>query len=339
MDFKKLIESKEYNFLRTNEHLGDRIMFLTLGGSHAYGTNIEGSDVDLRGCTMETAKTLIGLSKFEQFEDKKTDTTIYGFNKLINLLMNCNPNIIELLGCKEEHYLTMSKEGKLLKDNTHLFLSQKASRSFGGFAQSQLRRLENNLARYTYDDMQKEKHILNSIKSASNTFNDRYKEFDSGSLQVLIDKIEASDLDEELVINVNLQGYPLRDYKNIWSEINEIIKTYGKLAHLNRKKNDLNLNKDAMRLIRLHLVWIDILEQEQIITYRDKDRALLLEIRNGKFQKEDGTFDSGFFDMLRENEKRLEYAKSNTNLPVNPDYKRIEELVMDVNRRAIINGN
>ena len=30
--FHKLIQTKEYNFLRENEHLNDKIIFLTLGG-------------------------------------------------------------------------------------------------------------------------------------------------------------------------------------------------------------------------------------------------------------------------------------------------------------------
>ena len=39
MDFKKLMNSEEYEFLRTNERLGNRIMLLGLGGSYSYGTN------------------------------------------------------------------------------------------------------------------------------------------------------------------------------------------------------------------------------------------------------------------------------------------------------------
>ncbi len=39
MDFKKLMNSEEYDFLRTNERLGNRIMLLGLGGSYSYGTN------------------------------------------------------------------------------------------------------------------------------------------------------------------------------------------------------------------------------------------------------------------------------------------------------------
>ena len=46
MDFKALMNTSEYDFLRTNERLGNRIMLLGLGGSYAYGTNNEGSDID-----------------------------------------------------------------------------------------------------------------------------------------------------------------------------------------------------------------------------------------------------------------------------------------------------
>ena len=100
---KQIVAGPQYDFLRTNDHLGDRIMFLTLGGSHAYGTNVETSDVDVRGCAMNKPSDIVGLSNFEQFVNTETDTTVYAFNKLITLLLNCNPNTIEMLGCKPEH--------------------------------------------------------------------------------------------------------------------------------------------------------------------------------------------------------------------------------------------
>ena len=60
MDFKKLMNSKEYDFLRTNERLGNRIMLLGLGGSYSYGTNNEGSDIDFRGVTLQIDRSIPG---------------------------------------------------------------------------------------------------------------------------------------------------------------------------------------------------------------------------------------------------------------------------------------
>ena len=48
---------------------------------------------------------LLGLTSFEQYEDVHTDTVIYSFNKIIRLLLECNPNTIEMLGLDEEQYL------------------------------------------------------------------------------------------------------------------------------------------------------------------------------------------------------------------------------------------
>jgi len=97
-DWKNLISTSEYDFLRTEERLGTRIMLLGLGGSYAYGTNYEGSDIDFRGITLNMPSDLIGLTKFEQYEDSKTDTVIYSFNKMVRLLLECNPNTCEILG-------------------------------------------------------------------------------------------------------------------------------------------------------------------------------------------------------------------------------------------------
>ena len=38
--------SQGYDFLKQNKHLGDNIILLALGGSYAYGTNKEGSDIE-----------------------------------------------------------------------------------------------------------------------------------------------------------------------------------------------------------------------------------------------------------------------------------------------------
>ena len=112
MDFKEFMNTAEYDFLRTNKRLGDRIMLLGLGGSYAYGTNNEGSDIDFRGVTLMMPSDLLGLTKFEQYEDAKTDTVIYGFNKMVKLLLECNPNACEMLGLDEEQYLINSQASK-----------------------------------------------------------------------------------------------------------------------------------------------------------------------------------------------------------------------------------
>lgn len=245
----QIIINHNYDFLRINEHIKNRIIFLTLGGSYAYDTNIETSDIDIRGCALNSPTDLIGLSNFEQMVDTITDTVVYGFNKLVKLLINCNPNTIEMLGCKPEHYLIITDIGKEMINNRKMFLSQRAIHSFGGYATQQLRLLENNFS--------------------------------------------------------------------------------------NRKKDNEHLNKHAMHLIRLYLMCLDILEKEDIITYREQEHDLLMKIRGGEYQLEDGSYRSEFFEMVNWFEERMNYAKENTSLPERPNMKKIEEFVMSVNRMAL----
>lgn len=337
-NFRELIKSPEYNFLRENPHLGDKIILLTLGGSHAYGTNNENSDIDIRGCSLNSKSDLIGMSHFEQVIDERTDTTIYSFNKLIGLLLNANPNTIEMLGCQEEHYFLITPIGQELLDNRKMFLSKRAANSFGGYANQQLRRLQNALARDAYPQEEKEKHILNSIKFAMADFSERYQSFDEGSINLYVDKSEKTDKETEIFMDVNLSHFPLRDYKSMWSEMNNIVKDYEKLNSRNSKKDDAHLNKHAMHLIRLYLMCLDIFEKEEIVTYRGNDLDLLMDIRRGEFQKPDGTFRTEFFDMVTEYENKLSYAIQNTSLPDSPEFKKVQEFVMSVNERVIYNN-
>ena len=111
--------------------------------------------------------------------------------------------------------------------------------------------------------------------------------------------------------------------------------SYKKLNHRNHKKDYAHLNKHAMHLIRLYLTCLDILERGEIVTCREKEHGLLMGIRNGEFQMEDGTYRPEFFDMVREYERKLEYAREHTVLPERPDMKKIQELVMEVNRSCL----
>ena len=182
---KEMVAGNQYDFLRTDPHLDGKIIFLTLGGSHAYGTNVETSDIDVRGCALNSRSDLLGLSAFEQVVNTETDTTIYSFNKLISLLINCNPNTIELLGCKPEHYFILTDIGKQMIDNRKLFLSQKAVASFGGYATQQLRRLQNALARDRLPQAQTEEHIKGALERSIKSFGDRYTSFENGGIEVL----------------------------------------------------------------------------------------------------------------------------------------------------------
>ncbi|MBR4027295.1 MAG: nucleotidyltransferase domain-containing protein, partial [Lachnospiraceae bacterium] len=184
---KEILNTNTYDFLRNDKHLGNNIILLGLGGSYAYGTSNENSDIDCRGVALNQKEEILTSQNFEQFVDEKTDTTIYSFNKFISLLTNVNPNTIELLGLKPEHYIYISPIGKELLDKKQIFLSKKAIHSFAGYANQQLYRL-NQRSAHKLSQSELEKHILNTLENMKYDFVTKYASFSEDNIHLYIDK-------------------------------------------------------------------------------------------------------------------------------------------------------
>lgn len=334
-EIKKALHTTEYTFLQENEHLGENIMLLTLGGSHAYGMETENSDLDVRGIAFNTKEEILLGRDFEQVVDVPTDTSIYSFNKMIQLLTNNNPNTIEILGCKPEQYLYISKLGQELLDNRKMFLSQICIHTFGGYASSQLRRMENKAARLV-SQSEHEAYILKSIQNAQYDFRNRYYPHDESDVKLYVDKAVQEGYDTEIFMDVNLKHYPLRDWAGMWNEMKAIVSSYNKTGMRNEKAISHNkLGKHMAHLLRLYMMCIDILEKEEIITYRAEEHDLLMSIRNGEYLDDNRQPKAEFYELLDEYEKRFDYAKENTSLPKVPNYEQIDEFKAYVNERII----
>ena len=334
-NIKKELHTESYSFLKEDIHLNNNIILLGLGGRHAYGLDKETSDIDVRGIAVNSKEEILLGEDFEQVVNTDTDTTIYSFNKMIQLLTSNNPNTIEILGCKPEHFLYLSDIGKELLDNRKIFLSKICIHTFAGYASAQLRRLENKAARLIGQE-QNELHIYKSISNAAYDFKNRYYPFDDNSVVLYIDKSEQKDYETEIFMNIDLKHYPLRDWAGMWNEMKAIVSSYSKIGKRNEKAiSHDKLGKHMAHLLRLYMMCIDILEKEEIITYREQEHELLMSIRNGNFLDEQRQPLSAFYDLLNEYEKRFEYAKNNTSLPNVPKYKEINEFKMYVNEKIV----
>lgn len=143
-------------------------------GSKSYGTFIEGkSDRDTRGIFIPKKELLYGFHRVQQFDDLlEEDSVWFSFHKFLNLALECNPNVVEQLFVASEDILFANEIGQELLDLRYEFLTKNAYGRFGGYAFSQLKRLDSKgnhaghsshadlIAKYGYDT----KHAMHLIR-------------------------------------------------------------------------------------------------------------------------------------------------------------------------------
>jgi len=144
--------------------LKERTIILTVAGSRAYGMHTATSDVDMKGVCIPTAPYFHGfMRRFEQadksshmtpfipdltdeeraaVEATKIEGSVYDIRKFCLLASQANPNILDVLFCRDEEVRICTDLGERLRDARDLFVSAKAMHTFSGYANQQLKRIK-----------------------------------------------------------------------------------------------------------------------------------------------------------------------------------------------------
>jgi predicted nucleotidyltransferase len=115
------------------------IIFESIVGSVAYGTNTPNSDVDIRGIFRLPKESYMSLvAPIQEVSNNTQDIKYYELRKFLDLAKDCNPNIIELLYLPEECVKIKTPIMQKLIDNRSMFITKKAYHTFSGYAFAQI---------------------------------------------------------------------------------------------------------------------------------------------------------------------------------------------------------
>jgi len=117
-----------------------RLIYQYIRGSHAYGLNIETSDIDTGGVYITTNDVLLGLRSgyCEQIADAKNDNVWYEVGRFLELLMASNPNMLEALFVPERCIIYKHPVMDYILENKHKFLTKKAFNALVGYSIQQI---------------------------------------------------------------------------------------------------------------------------------------------------------------------------------------------------------
>lgn len=331
-----------------------------VAGSHAYGTNIEGSDWDERSIFVDDmSRIILPFDKIEQGKYRDDDKVSYELSKYMPLLLAQNPNVIELLWTDSKDILFISPLGQLLRDNREQFLSKAIKDSYAGYAMKQLQRIKghNKWINNAQPEREPEKQdFISVVWNFSGNKNYNKKSPTSGYVAISLgdhnyslweavkldlpqkkswidkrgnpnpidkgqfDKINPNNLPPDLIVKINDDLFD--SHHTNW-------KMYWQWkTHRNEKRGELEEKygfdtKHAMHLIRLLRSGCDILEHG-VVPVKRNDAEYLKDVRFGKYTYEEVLAESTKLNL------RIQELSKDSPLPDEPNYNLAKELMLEI---------
>lgn len=142
--------------------LPDNLVYATIMGSIAYGTNEDYSDMDIYGVCIPPKDIVFPhlggeifgfdrqVKRFDQWqqhhvkdpsEEREYDFQVTSIVKFFRLLMENNPNIVDSIYTSESCVLHLTQIGGMIREKRDLFLHKGSWHKFQGYAHSQLHKM------------------------------------------------------------------------------------------------------------------------------------------------------------------------------------------------------
>jgi predicted nucleotidyltransferase len=341
------------------EYVDKCTVFSTIVGSIAYGTNTEGSDVDIRGiAVIDDPSYYFGfLNRFEQFEDNESDTVIYDIRKIFELMAQANPNCLDLVFADERFHQKVDPCFLPVLENRDKFLSKRARFSFVGYSFAQLKRIKSARSWLLNPPKAKPERKDFGLPEQSLITKDEMGAFSWVLATLLKDSISYLNFsdatkkeleDTNFIGQIQQKGIP----ENSFDQLQKITGASDEWmwvmqreqAYINAKrhydsyvswKNSRNKKravleerfgydcKHAMHLVRLMRMGKEILSTGKVLVFRP-DREELLAIRNGAWTYEQ------IEEYAEQMEQEIASLYETSPLPKEPNRVELDRLCIKV---------
>jgi len=196
-------------------------------------------DKDIMGVIVPPKDYYLGLKYFEGIEYKKDQIDFVGYElrKYVRMLLASNPNVLCLLWLEPEHYIKQTPAGNLLIENRNIFVSKVAYKSFVGYANEQMKKMErsSNEKRYEGYMGKKRKVIFDKFGYDTKQGSHLIRLLRSGIEYLETGKLNVKRKDALELIEIKKGKWPLKDIKeeaNLLFAKAQIVRDNSKLPNL-----------------------------------------------------------------------------------------------------------
>lgn len=278
-----LTRLKERNLVHPSEPvLKGTYVYEVIMGSRAYGCYRPDSDYDMYGIVIpplpyifpHKANIIPGFGynpyQFDQFQQEKVfdNDKEYSFHvlnivRIFDLLLGCNPNIIETLFVPQEAITHITTIGHKIRNNRHLFLSKLYVEKMRSYSISQMKKAENR------KPTGKREELVNKFgfdtKSAQNLVRLAYQ-----TEQVLLEEDLTLNRHAKTLLAIRNGEWSLEKIKGIFDEKCEHIEGLILKSNLRAKPDEEQIKNLLLECIEIQYGKIT----ESITVYNDTEKAI-----------------------------------------------------------------
>ncbi|NBO23113.1 nucleotidyltransferase [bacterium] len=355
MNYTEFIESK---------CPGAKPLFVVIRGSHAYGTNIETSDIDYSGVFIQCQDDILSNKYVPQISDDKNDIVFYEVKRFLEQIETNNPNVLEVLFTPEDCIVFKDPSMDVILEKRDSFLSKICEKTIAGYATQQIKKAKGQDKKQNWEksrverktpldfcyfhESEKSVPIYKIIEGKNQwkfglsrvphgrdlyaLFYDENMEFgfkgicleNSNDVKLTAIPKEASNLFIGYV-SFNKEGYS--KHCSDFKSYQEWLEKRNEARWVDVESHGQKIDgKNMMHCKRLVEVAKDLSEGKGFIVRRDNAKELI-DVRKGKVDLESLILES------EENLKNISENFKNSNLPDKVDPEEISDILLKVRKR------